>query len=304
MPDPIETWRIEQFSNTVEMLTQERGGKLRSAVTFKTGYSGKGAAPVNQVGETEAVFSSERYADTPNMETPLDRRWIYPRKAKWGKLIDDFDRALMGITPDGEFTQAGVMAMQRIEDVCIMESFFGPAKTGETGGTTKNFPAANDVAVNVVDPGETVADTGLNHTKLLKAREILAKGNVDLDMEELYIAITEREVTNLFGYNFTTSTEFVEGRPVSTGKLPPLYGFNFIPFSSQTFTKLGLLANGVASLPVWVKSGMHLGLWKDRTTRVRERDDKEFNVQIYMDEFMGATRLQESKVVRVFSSHA
>lgn len=304
MADPIETWRIEQFKNNVQHLLQERGGKLRSTVTFAGDYVGKGAAPVNQMGETKARRVTERYGDTPNMEVPMARRWIYPADWDWGKLIDDLDRLRLGIQPDGEYEKAGVMAMARAEDEEVLGSFFATSKAGENGGTNKTFPAGNEVAVNLTDPGVTPANTGLNHAKLLKARELLAAGKVDLEAEELFMAITEKEVTDLFGYNTTISVEFVEGKPVSTGRLPALYGFNFVPFSSSYLAELGLLGSGIASLPCWTKSGMHLGAWKENTIRVAESPGKRFNMQIYMRQTLGATRLEEGKVVRVLSYHA
>lgn len=304
MADPIETWRIEQFKNNVQHLLQEKGGKLRSTVTFAGDYAGKGAAPVDQMGETEAVDVSERYGDSPNMEVPTDRRWIYPIDSEWGKLVDDFDRVRLGIQPDGEYEKAGVMAMARREDRRILEKFFATAKSGESGGTNKSFAGGNEVAVNLTDPGVTPANTGLNKAKLLKAREILGANEVDLENEELYIAVTEKEVTDLFGYDTMTSVDFVEGRPISTGRLPALLGFNFVPFSSSTFTKLSLLAAGTASLPVWVKSGMHLGVWGERKIDVGPDPAKKFNQRIYMKQTMGATRLEEGKVVRILSYHA
>lgn len=303
MSDPIETWRIEQFKNTTEHLLQEMGGKLRSTVTFAGGYTGKAVAPVNQVGETKARRKTQRNQDTPNMATPLDRRWIYPVDWDWGDLIDSTDRVRLGIQPDGEYTQAGVRAMMRAEDEEILGMFFGTAKVGEIGGTSKNFPAANEVAVDVVDQGVTPDDTGMNHAKILKGREILAGNKVDLDSEELFMAITEKDVTDLFGYNVTTSIDFIDGKPVSTGKLPMLYGVKFVPFSSSYLTELGLISGTTADLPMWVKSGMHLGAWKEREIKVTERADKSFATQIYMCQTLGATRLQEGKVVRVKSFH-
>lgn len=304
MSDQIETWRIQQFRNTTEHLLQEMGGKLRSTVTFSGSYTGKAVSPVNQVGETKARRKTTRNQDTPIMGVPLDRRWVYPVDWAWGDMIDDMDRVRLGIQPDGEYTKAGTMAMQRAEDEEILGSFFGTAKTGEEGGTTKSFPAANEVAADIVDPGVTAASTGLNHAKILKGREILAGNKVDLDMEEIYMIITEKEVTELFGYNTTTSIDFVDGKPVSTGKLPPLYGVKFIPFSSSYLKEVGLITSDMADLPMWVKSGMHLGSWKERTIKVGEDTGKSFNTRIYMCQTLGATRLQEGKVVRVKSDQS
>lgn len=300
--DPIETWRIQQFKNTVETLLQERGGKLRSTVTFSGGYVGKGARPVNQIGETEAEEDTGRYQDSPNMHIDTDARWLFPRRWRWGKLIDDVDRVQTGIAPDGEFTKAGVQAMERVEDRAILEAFFGVAKAGENGATNMAFPSANEVGVQVGGGG---SDTGMNHEKLREGLKKLAGNFVEIEGEEKYLIITEHEWAQLFGINTTVSVDFVEGRPISSGKLPPLYGLNIVPFASATLRKHGLIsAANVASLPLWCKSGMHLGAWKERETKVGPDPTKEFNIRIFMRQIANATRLQEGKVIRVLSKHS
>jgi hypothetical protein len=115
--------------------------------------------------------------------------------------------------------------------------------------------------------------------------------------------LTENEEYDLFGTNVTISADFVDGRPVSTGVLPRLMGFNFITFSSTTLANLGLISGQITSLPAWVRSGMHLGTWRDLRVNVGPDPSKKFNQRIYMLEQMGATRLDENKVIKVQTSH-
>lgn len=295
MADPIETWRILQFKDSVQHLLQEQGGKLRSAVTYDGSYTGKGARPVVQMGETAAIKVTERYGDSPNIDVPTDARWLFPVDYEWGKLVDSRDKLRLGMQPDGEYTKAGVNAMRRAEDVEILAALLGSAKTGEQGGTTTAFLSTNAVGVAVGG-----ANTGLNHAKLRAVRKLLQKNKVDLDAEQLFMAITEEDVASLFGESATTSLDFVEGRPVSTGKLPQLYGFNFIPFSSDTLNALGYYdGSHTYTLPAWVKSGAHLGTWQDMTVTVAPDPTKKFIPRIYMQQTLGATRLEEKKVVKV-----
>jgi Phage capsid protein len=302
MADAIPLWQISQFTNTVEHKLQATGGRLRGAVTYHSGYTGKQASPVNYVGETEPVEVNERFGDTPNMELNHERRWIKPRKFHWGKLVETDDELFTGIQPQGAYTEAAVKGFQRVEDLVILSAFYATAYTGEAGETTE---AWSDTGY-VVDQDVGGANTGLNHAKLKKLRELFTKYDVDLDMEQMYIAISEQEVTDLFGENTTISIDFTEGRPISTGKLPPLYGFNFVPFSSRTIERVtGLkVASLIRTLPVWVKSGMHLGSWKDRNVEIMKNPSKQMKPQIYMSAFYNATRLQLGKVLKVKTYHA
>ena len=44
---------------------------------------------------------------------------------------------------------------------------------------------------------------------------------------------------------------------------------------------------------------MMLGFWNDVTGRVSERDDKSYATQVYASTTIGATRLEEAKVVEI-----
>lgn len=52
--------------------------------------------------------------------------------------------------------------------------------------------------------------------------------------------------------------------------------------------------------PLYVPSGMHLGIWNDMLSRVSQREDlSSLPWQIYLMETIGATRTNESKVVEI-----
>jgi hypothetical protein len=54
-------------------------------------------------------------------------------------------------------------------------------------------------------------------------------------------------------------------------------------------------------IPFWVASGMHLGTWIDTNTNITQRTDLKLQPwQIYMDMMIGATRIEEKKIVRVW----
>jgi hypothetical protein len=283
------------------------GGRLRSTVTFKGDYQGKQAATVNYLGETEPVETTERYGDTPNMELNHERRWVRPRKFHWGKLVDTDDELFTGIGPQGKYVEAAGKGFARVEDRVILASFFKDAYTGELGATTESW--ADDTSgagENVVGVAEGGANTGLNMAKLSKAIRLLGNFNVDVDSEEIHMAITWQEWADIFALTaVTTSSDYVDGRPFSTGKLPTMFGINFHIFAEATFEKvtdLAVAAN-VRVCPMWTKSGMHLASWQDRTTAIARRIDKQNKPQIYMDQFYNATRLEPGKVIKVKTYH-
>jgi hypothetical protein len=61
-------------------------------------------------------------------------------------------------------------------------------------------------------------------------------------------------------------------------------------------------ASGTSTaVPIWAKSGMYLGKWEDIMTRISIRSDLQGEpYQAYAKETIGATRLDEPRVVKVW----
>jgi hypothetical protein len=299
--DQIEAWRIQQYRDRIQRSLQYIGGKFRKAVTFDGGYTGKAARPVVEIGSTRARKITERKGDSPTMDVPMSGRWIYPVDYEWGDLIDDVDRVRLGIQPDGEFDKAGRNAMAIAEDTEIIASMFATAKTGEDGSTSTVFPVGN-----LVDQNTGGSNSGMNHEKIKAVIKFFMGKYVDIAMEQIWMVITEEEWFDLFGQNITVSADYAsrgEGA-INTGNLPSLYGVNFIPVAKAFLSEFGYYdGSHITTLPAWVKSGVHIGVWQDLVVKVGPDAAKKFNTRVYMRETFGATRLYENKVVKVLTYH-
>lgn len=292
----IEQWRIQQFRQMIHHNLQERGGKLRPFVSVGNGYTGKQVSPIDFLGAAKASKVTERFGDNPMNSLAHSRRWVDPTSYEWGVPVDNFDKLQTGISPEGDYTKAGVQAIQRGEDAEILGAFFASAKIGETGADNEAWTDSG----YVVDENTGGNNTGLNHQKLKALRKIFTRKHVDLDAEAPVIVITEEEEFSLFGENATTSIDYVEGRPVSTGKLPPLYGFRFVAFSSETIDALpGFKSGSVRTLPVWVPSGIHLGIWKDQESDIWPLSGKKNIPYVYACQTLGATRTEKGRILKV-----
>ena len=76
MSNEILDWSVIDYKSTVEHLLQQRGSKFRGAV-MEDSYHGKSGAAVNQLGAVTAQAKTTRHADTPLIETPQDKRWVF-----------------------------------------------------------------------------------------------------------------------------------------------------------------------------------------------------------------------------------
>lgn len=285
----VPTYFTTQFTSNLSMLLQQRGSRLRQAV-MQASHTGEKAVAVDQIGPVEAKLVTGRFQPLTPDDSPTDRRWVSPGDYDYNELVDTFDKLRMMIDPTSALVQNGVNAIGRAMDREIIRAALGVALTGKTGTIATPLPASQIVPVTVGG-----ANTGLNKDKLVEARKRLMAAEVDLDNDQLFIPITAAQHADLLKETQVVNTDYVS-RPVLTeGRITQYLGFNFIHYEG-----LPLAAAQTRAVPVWAKSGMHLGLWKDIWSNVDQRKDLSgLPWQVYVSSTFGATRLEEKKVVRI-----
>jgi hypothetical protein len=294
----ITTAFVQDYKTTVMMLTQQMGSRLRNLVTFDT-YTGKAGKAVEQFGATKAVKRTARHADTPLIDVPQNARWVFPVDYEWADLIDDQDKLRMAIDPTSPIAQSGAMAMGRAMDDEILGAFYAVAKTGENGVTNTSFDTSNQI----VGPNVGGTSSGLNVAKLREAKRILMANNVDLDAEPINCIITSKEHDSLLNEIQIVSTDFNDKPVLLDGRVQRFLGINFyhMEFADTTaFDSAASMLNGSNRyVPIFTPKSMHLGLWNDTEAKMSERDDKGYATQVYLRSTVGATRIDEKRIVRV-----
>lgn len=292
----IPTHYYQQYSSNIQLLLQQMGSKLSGAVMTGT-HSGKAASPVDQYGAVEAQKVTTRFGDMPRVDAPTDRRWVYPVDYDLPQLIDQFDKLRLLTDPSSTYVRNAVLALGRKKDFEICSAFTGTAKTGEAGGTSTSFTAANEV-----DVAEGGTNSKLNVAKIKKVKELMMKNHIDFDTEEAYIGITAADHVSLLNEIQIISKDFSDKPVLQNGKLTEFLGFKFIHCE---LIETVLAGTNEVTLPVWVKSGMYLGQWNDITTDISQRKDlrgQPWQAYAYMT--IGATRLEENKVYAIESYRA
>lgn len=283
------------FSTNVMLLLQQKGSKLRGTVT-EGSYTGKQASPVDQIGRVEMLEVTNRFAPMPRVDAAVDRRWVTPSDFDLPQMIDTFDKLRLLTDPESSYTQNAVFAAGRKIDTLIIQAFQATAKTGEQGATSTIFTAANEVAVSVGG-----ANSRLNVRKLLDVKELMRSNFVDFDMDEIYCGLTAKDESSLLNEIQIISSDFNGGdRPVmKDGKMTRFLGIEF-----KYCELIEAVAAGASkvTVPVWAKSGMHLGLWNDVQTEISRRQDiRGIPWQSYVTATFGSTRIEENKVYSIVS---
>lgn len=298
MSSSITTAFIQQYRAKVELLAQQMGSKLSGAVDYNSGYVGKAVSLVEQFAPVEAIVRVGRHGQTPMGNAGQDRRWVRPVDYEVpAELFDTVDKLRMIIDPLNPYAQSQALAIGRAKDRAIIDAFFGPSINGEDGTTTQAFNTSGVMTLNgsmIVSKNTGGANTGLNVSKLIKAKTNFMRQNVDLDMESLFLAITADEHEKLLGEIQIVSTDY-NSRPVLVdGKLQSFLGINFI----HTELIPAPVAN-TRKLPIWCKSGVHLAEWAGLNVDIGQRRDLRNSWQVYTTATFNATRLREDKVGQI-----
>lgn len=306
MSSPISTAQVQQYTTNVEMLLQQKGSRFRRAVTEQPCF-GKAAVLVDQFGEVNSVRNSGRHADTPLVSTPMDRRWIHPNDHDWADLIDDQDKLRLITDPTSPYALAGANALGRGMDDEVIWGLLNTNMTGENGTTGTGLLSAYGSGSQVV--ASTVggsAACGMNVSKLRAAMKVMMLAEVDVENDELFIAMSAIQHDNLLGEIEATSSEFNGNKPIlENGQIKRFMGFNFIvseriPGAAKFNTAINGSVTGYTTgslwlCPFWAKSGVALGVWNEIETSFDKRSDKRNATQVYVKGTFGGARKEEKK---------
>lgn len=285
MSTQITTAFVNQFSANIQMLSQQMGSILRAAVDVESVNGEK--AFFDQVGAAAAVLRTSRHADTPLVDTPHSRRMVTMSDYEYADLIDDQDKVRLLVDPTSTYSRAAAAAMGRAMDDVIIAAALGTAQTGKDGSTSTALPSAQKIAV---------ASAGLTIAKLVSAKEILDSGNVDPSIPR-HIVVSPKQVSDLLNNTTVTSSDYNTVKALAMGEINSFVGFQF-----HVSNRLGTDGSGDRQVIAFASDGIKLAIGKEPAARIDERADKSYATQVYYCQSIGATRMEESKVVEIACS--
>jgi len=282
MSTQITTAFVEQYKSNVLHLAQQKGSRLRNAVRVEM-VTGKSAF-FERIGSTAAEKRTSRHSDTPRMDTPHSRRKVSLDDYDWADLIDQEDKVRMLISPQSEYAIAGANAMGRAMDTAIIDAATGTAYSGAAGGTSVSLPSGQKVAHGSAD---------LSVAKLRSAKKILDAAEVDPD-EEKFLVCSAEQIDALLAETEVTSSDFNTIKTLVQGEIDTFMGFKFIRSE-----RLNTDSTPSRQVLAFAKSAIGLAIGADISTKISERADKNYATQVFLSMTIGATRIEEEKMVEI-----
>ena len=286
----VSTAFVNQFQEMITLLVQQKATKLRATVKVDTDFTGEFKF-YEQLGATEMEEKTSRHQDTPIIDPDHKRRRLGRQDFIHNTLFDKEDQLQMIVDPKSDYARNAAMAAGRKMDDVIIAAYNGTAFAGKAGGTSTSFDANFKIAV---------AGAGLTKNKIIEAKELL--DDEDVEDEDRHLVLTPKQVSDLLKTVEATSSDFATVKALVDGSINTWVGFNFVRISSNRLPVLsGTSDRGVYA---YHRNAMQLGIQREASVRIDPRPDKNYADQVWLGMSIGATRLEEKRIVQIACSES
>lgn len=288
MVQTIDQALITEFSGMVHHEAQQLTSKMRPYAKIKE-MSGDVFA-YDGLGRVEAREVTGRVNPATFDDIDHNRRKISRRRFVVNLPIDSSDVRGALQDPNGEYAKAVAAAMQRQWDRVIQDAAFADVLTGRDFETSVTF--ANDGGLTVD------ATAGLTYEKLLEIVQNFIDNDVDYDMGSM-LQITGDEHTSLMGEIELISGDYTRDFNVEDGRIKKALGMDLVHFAAGVSDPIIPVASAERALIAATKGAFCVGVSKDISLSIKERDDYIETTQVQAILEIGAVRTEGALVQKV-----
>ncbi len=285
---------IIEFSSNMHVRAQQGKARLRPYVEIRR-MDAKSIA-YDGIGTVEAREITGRFADVEFDDIEHFRRQITRKRFGVVLPIDDMDVEERLTNPESNYVDACVRAMERQFDRVVTAAMFADVKTGENFENT--VTATNDGVLTVDATG------GLTYEKLLEIHENFIDNEVGNDMDvDIVMGITGTEHTDLMSEMELTSGDYSREYVVDKGRITQAVGITLLRFAANGATSVAKpilpVATGVRTSFAMTKGAICVGLSRDWTVKIQDRNDKHDTKQVVITGVLGAVRTEGKLIQKV-----
>lgn len=288
-----DTHRITYYENVV-LAIQEKRAQFDNAFSYTSAVKGKQVQVIDIIGTTEARVDEPEGGDSPDIDNQHEPVWMRPHRLDWGKLlkVEDEIKALTDFK--SPYVQSGAAGMVRAKNNILAGAIFGPRLIG------------NEVPVSTAWAGQTVAeDYGTTGTpnkmsvkKILHAIRLAEEDDVVFEEEDWYLGLDPEESEALWNDVTFTSKDYREQAQLDNQNKRTMAIFG-IPIIHTK--RIANADSDTSTAGLWAKRGMWWGPALPLTTKVAENPNKQFRQQVYIEEWLAATRSEDKLAIKILN---
>lgn len=196
------------------------------------------------------------------------------------------------LNPQNNYASAISKAAMRQYDRVIQLAAFADVLTGRDFGTTVTY--ANDGGLTVD------ATAGLTYEKLLEIKQNFMDNDVGVDAaERIVIGHTGKEHTSLMRENELTSGDFSRNFVVEKGMITQALGMDLVSFAANAASPIIPVASSQRQLIAMSDRAIALGISKEMSIKIQERNDYHETTQVLVEMEIGAVRTEGKLIQKV-----
>lgn len=305
---------VKSYSSNVMHLAQQKGSRLR----------GKGIRIENQkaevafydrLGPGELSELVGRSQDTQYVDPDYSRRSVTMRPYARALLCDKADKIRVIHEPTSHYAQTNAVAAGRKIDDILIAAALGDAFGDKEGTTAVPLPVSQKLATF---DGTTTTGVKMNVDTLIRLRGKFWE--TDSDDEKIYLVVTGKQIEDLLNDDKLTNNDYATVKALVRGEINDFMGFEFIrserlprAAAPTTYTVTnGLVGAGGGTIAAansrrcfaYQGSAILLAIGEDSFAKIDQLPGKNYSWQVYFRMDMGATRLEESRVVELIAFEA
>lgn len=282
MPDTIETWRVQAFSDNVQHLSQQRQSFLEPWSRQATNIRGK-VKYFDRLGAAEMLKQTVRNGDTQWVNQEHSRRGAFKVNYVWARPVDEEDQLETITDITNELAISAAAAVGRRIDQSWIDAVSGSAAQGEDGATLIALPSAQK---------ETTA-SGNTLAKMISSLKKLYDKNVVVTPDSVVYVSSPASYEDLLNITSFTSRDFNPFMALMTGQIDKYLGMTWImstllPIVSGSNVRGTYLAH---------RNAVGYAQWVRVKSSISQRADKNDLMQVLVKSMIGAVRIEDELVV-------
>jgi hypothetical protein len=281
----------QKFASDVHIQYQQNGPRLKGKVNERSMVGGE-TLWLPQIGSVDSTNAYERHSETQYNDTPHTTRKLTSNPERQADLIDVPDQKRSVAQFMGPYATNFAFLFGRRYDITVLEAAVGTNYYKVDGATTETsiaLPSTQQVAADF--GGGTV---GLTLAKMIEMKSILGQNETPMGETKYFVHRQEQLDDLLNNVDQVRNADYAAVKALVQGEVNFYMGFEFV----QTQT-VAVDASDIASCVAYTKSGLVAGITEGFNTKVEQLPTKNYSWQVWAQQDIGASRIQEEGVVEV-----
>ena len=278
MADSAVEIYAKEFSDNIMFLARQKASKMMSKVMLKPSIKGEKFTQ-ERIGKWSMATKAQGVVATPTGDPDYSRRTCTMVTKQDAKQLAADENLKTVVEVTSPWVAAAVASYGNEIDLAVYNALGGNAFSGVDGATPVALPAGQKLATVAGEVLDT--DFIIDIKSKLDAADVPAEGRM--------VMINPDDLNAMLRDPLITTVDSNTVKALVKGEINTWMGFEFI---STTNATAGLCY-------FFQKDGVVLGLNEQPKVKIDTRADLSYANQIYYELNLGATRLEEERVVEV-----